>query len=279
MKSKFLERKSAPLVLILVASLLLSAGCGSKYGPQTVKVQYYPDCYQPVADLRSADEKMRKDVLTGALVGAATGLVVGLATSGTARGAVIGTAVGLVAGLAGSYLISSSLQEKALQERFAAYNTAIDAETNNLNVAVKFAKATCDCYSSSYKALKKAYQKGGMSKEEMLVRLKEIRDGNNDAIRVLEIYKADYVKHTETFDEVVRLEQARTADRAPKNTVSQFKKKQTTFSAAAKRTDNTLDLLTKNNRIIEDEINARELAIRGANILAVNGQDPPAQAR
>ena len=40
-----------PVLLLLTGSLLLS-GCASKYGAQQTKVNYYPQCYQPVSALR-----------------------------------------------------------------------------------------------------------------------------------------------------------------------------------------------------------------------------------
>jgi LysM repeat protein len=174
-----------------------------------------------------------------------------------------------VAGLAGSYLISSAIQEKALKERFAAYNSSIDAQTNNLNIAVKYAKKTCDCYDAAYKKLNASYQKGQVSKEEMLVRLKEIRDGNNDAIKVLEVFKAESVKHTETYAQIYKLEQNRTSDRASKGNLGQLRSKQNGFTKATTSTENTLSLIAKRNSIIENDIRQRETASRGGNILAV----------
>jgi hypothetical protein len=259
------------LSFILVATSLLMAGCGSKYGPKTVKVNYYPKCYQPIDDLRAAEEKLKKDMLTGAVAGAAVGLGVGIASTGTVRGALVGAGVGLVAGLLGSYLISSSMQQKALQERFAAYNTSIDAETTNLNIAVKYAKTSCDCYDAEYKQLKKQFNKKGsvMSQEEMLVRLKEIRDGNNDAIKVLEVFKADAVKHTETYAQIYKNEETRTADKAPKAKMSQLKTKQNKYARASKSTEDTIALIARRNSIVENDINQREIARNGQNMLAV----------
>ena len=40
------------LALLLAGSLLLT-GCASQYGAQKTKVNYYPQCYQPVAQLLS----------------------------------------------------------------------------------------------------------------------------------------------------------------------------------------------------------------------------------
>ena len=45
------RRAYLPLVCILVGGLLFS-GCTSRYGEQRTKVNYYPQCYEPVAQLR-----------------------------------------------------------------------------------------------------------------------------------------------------------------------------------------------------------------------------------
>lgn len=267
------------MIFIFVASTLLAAGCGSKYGAKTVKVNYYPECYQPIDELRQAEEKVRKDAATGAAVGAITGLVVGLATTGSARGAAVGAGIGLVAGLAGSYLISSAIQDKALKERFQAYNSTIDAETNNLNIAVKYAKKSCDCYDAAYKRLNAGFQKGQFSKEEMLVRLKEIRDGNNDAIKVLQVFKAESVKHSETYAQIYKLEQNRTSDRANKSNLGQLRAKQNSYAKATSDTESTLALIAKRNSLIENDIRNREMAFRGGNMLASSGESFPQSVR
>jgi hypothetical protein len=260
---------------LFIASTLLTAGCGSKYGARVTKVNYYPSCYQPIEDLRQAEEKLRKDMVTGAALGVITGLVVGLAVGGDAKSAAIGAGVGLVAGLAGSYLISKELQEKSLKERFEAYNSTIDNETHNLNVAVKYAKKSCDCYDTEYKKLNANYNKGGMSKEELLVRLKEIRDGNTEAINVLKVFKAESVKHTETYAQIYKNEQARKTDRPSKKALNQLNAKQKTYAKANKSADDTLNLIAYRNGIVEKQLSDRETASRGRNMLAMSKDPSP----
>jgi hypothetical protein len=45
------RRVYLPLILLLAGSLLFS-GCTSRYGEQKTKVNHYPQCYEPVAQLR-----------------------------------------------------------------------------------------------------------------------------------------------------------------------------------------------------------------------------------
>ena len=55
MKGSFTTRKGALYCIVMTCLCsLLATGCASKYGAQTTDVHYYPDCYQPIADLRSA---------------------------------------------------------------------------------------------------------------------------------------------------------------------------------------------------------------------------------
>ncbi|MDR2302035.1 MAG: glycine zipper family protein [Deltaproteobacteria bacterium] len=266
------------LVFLFVASTFLAAGCGSKYGPKTVKVNYYPQCYQPIDQLRAAEEKVKKDMITGAALGAITGAVVGIASTGSARGAAVGAGIGLIAGLAGSYLISSAVQDKALKDRLAAYNTSMDSQTNNLNIAVKYAKISCDCYEAEYKKLNASYQRGQISKEEMLVRLKEIRDGNNDAITVLKVFKADAVKHTETFAQIYKMEQSRSSDKLSRSQINSLRKKEAAHTKAEKAVDSRLTLATKLGQDIDNSTKQLQTADKG-HLLALSGDDHTAHVR
>ncbi|MDR2367812.1 MAG: glycine zipper family protein [Deltaproteobacteria bacterium] len=277
MPRKLYQNKYVVLIMasVFLVTTVLATGCGSKYGPKTVKVNYYPECYRPIDDLRQAEAKLHKDMATGAAVGAITGLITGLATTGSARGAAVGAGLGLIAGLAGSYLISSAMQEKSLRERFQAYRSSIDAQTANLNIAVRFAKQSCDCYEAAYKKLNASFQRGQIGKEEMLVRLKEIRDGNNDAIKVLQIFHAESVKHTETFAQIYKIEQGRTYDRPTSGNFRELRAKQNDLAKVNKSTESTLALIAKRNSIIENDIRQREMAFRGGNMLASSGEGLP----
>ena len=43
-------------IVMVCLCCLLATGCASKYGAQQTDVHYYPDCYQPIADLRKAEK-------------------------------------------------------------------------------------------------------------------------------------------------------------------------------------------------------------------------------
>lgn len=55
-----------PMCLFLTAGLLVS-GCTSQYGAQKAKVNYYPQCYQPVNQLRQDENSTGESTAAGAV--------------------------------------------------------------------------------------------------------------------------------------------------------------------------------------------------------------------
>lgn len=68
------------LLLIAAGFSTVLTGCAtspaSKVASST-KVEYYPNCYEPVQHLRATDSDMTKSVVTGAAIGAAGGALLG----------------------------------------------------------------------------------------------------------------------------------------------------------------------------------------------------------
>ena len=78
MKGSFTTRKGALYCIVMTCLCsLLATGCASKYGAQTTDVHYYPDCYQPIADLRSAEKSFNTTMVMGTTMGALLGAVIG----------------------------------------------------------------------------------------------------------------------------------------------------------------------------------------------------------
>ena len=76
MKGSFTTRKGALYCIVMTCLCsLLATGCASKYGAQTTDVHYYPDCYQPIADLRSAEKSFNTTMVMGTTMGALLGAV------------------------------------------------------------------------------------------------------------------------------------------------------------------------------------------------------------
>ncbi len=84
MKGSFTTRKGALYCIVMTCLCsLLATGCASKYGAQTTDVHYYPDCYQPIADLRSAEKSFNTTMVMGTTMGALLGAVIGASQTGT----------------------------------------------------------------------------------------------------------------------------------------------------------------------------------------------------
>ncbi|MCF8972620.1 YMGG-like glycine zipper-containing protein, partial [Pseudomonas edaphica] len=97
------------LLLIAAGFSTVLTGCAtspaSKVASST-KVEYYPNCYEPVQHLRATDSNMTKSVVTGAALGAAGGALLGALTGDSdkrGRNAAIGAAGGALAGGAAGY--------------------------------------------------------------------------------------------------------------------------------------------------------------------------------
>jgi hypothetical protein len=263
------KRFSSLISVMLVVTMFFLSGCATKLGRQTVKVKYYPQCYKPIQDMRAAEEQLRKNVATGALVGAGAGAAVGLASGEGVKGVLLGALIGAAVGAAGTYIISAQLQEKSAQERIKAYNSTLDMESQSLATAAKTAKMTCDCYAKSYDELKRNYQRGNMSKAEMLERLTEIRNGNNDALTIMQNYNADVSKNQQSFSEVVKLERAKPAgDRISKRQIQQIESKSRTYNNNSKSLNASIANLSKRQSIYDSNISEQDLVLRGVDMLA-----------
>ncbi|MDR3154492.1 MAG: hypothetical protein LBW85_09575, partial [Deltaproteobacteria bacterium] len=217
-----------------LAALIIVTGCaGQKLGKQTVVVKHYPTCYQPVTDMRRNAEQLNESVMKGAVGGAVTGAIAGLITGGGDwRHIAAGAAIGAISGATVSYLVTSETQSKAQAERFAMYTQTIDVDYRNLDQAVAAARITAQCYKQEYKKVERDFKAGRMSKEEMLERVAEIRDGSKDAATILRNYNDVAVANIQTYDEIVKAETTRTADRPSQSTMRRV----TTKVATVKKT-------------------------------------------
>lgn len=191
-------------VAVMALFLPLAAGCTSaKHGKQITRVNYYPNCYQPIADLRKDDSNKTRNTVAGGVLGAAVGAAVGYMATGETKGALVGAAVGGVAGAASGYLISADIQKKSRAERFAAYNSAMDRDLRGMEFAVAAARSSSDCYEKSFKAAQKQYQAKQISKEEFLKRVEEIRSGTTEANNILRAYSAEVEKNQVVYQDVM----------------------------------------------------------------------------
>jgi uncharacterized protein YcfJ len=220
-------------------ALALASGCaGQKLGKQTVKVKHYPDCYQPITDMRNNATKLNHDVIKGAVAGAVVGALIGALKGGDAKGAAIGALAGAAVGAATAYLISETVQSKQQAERLKIYNQSLDLDISNLKQAVAAARIADNCYYKQYQQLERDYKAGRVSKAEMLEKLEEIKAGTSDAITILENYRDSTADNQKTYDAILAMETKRDTDRISSSAQSNFKRKKAAQAAEGKSTSN-----------------------------------------
>ena len=177
------RRVYLPLVFLLAGSLLFS-GCTSRYGEQKTRVNYYPQCYEPVAKLRQDENSTGKSTAAGAAGGALLGALIG----GLATGKVEGALVGAVAGGA-NYL--------------AEYNRQMGAEAASMNRATAAAKLATKCYDQQFKLAVDQFKAGQLTRLELQDRYNEIRSGLEETAFILKDTSVEMAKKDSEYERVL----------------------------------------------------------------------------
>ena len=134
------------LIPVLILSLaLLAPGCASKYGDQITKVNYYPQCYQPVSDLRADENAVAKSTATGAIGGALIGAAIGGLASGDWKGALAGAAVGGAGGAVAGHAYGKHKQQQRDAAYIAHYAQMLDEDTASMNRTTAAARVATNC--------------------------------------------------------------------------------------------------------------------------------------
>jgi uncharacterized protein YcfJ len=164
---------------------VLLSGCASFGAPSSkvaaqTKVEYYPQCYEPVSQLRSSDKSMTKSVATGAiaggLLGGLTGALVG--NSGDAgRNALIGAAAGALVGGATGYYSERQKQISDDRARIASYASDIGQSTGEIDRSISYTRTAQNCYQREFTSLLNARKAKKISDSEGRLRLAEIVSG------------------------------------------------------------------------------------------------------
>ncbi|MDR2406281.1 MAG: glycine zipper family protein [Deltaproteobacteria bacterium] len=247
---------STYILLLIVLTFSFSAQAVAK---QTLKVKYYPTCFEPISTLNKEARELSLRTAQGALVGSLAGAAAGLLT-GKSENILKGAALGLVAGATVGYIVTAELQAKNLEERFATYEKFLDQDYSTLNKAVSSAKVTAKCYSQAYTKLEKAYQAGRISSGEMRERVTEIRDGSVFAKGILKYYKDASVANIEQFEGIQVFEQNRTTDRPSAKLSSDYARKLTENKRVvtlAEVTDKMYDQTLVNANIMLEVLQAK----------------------
>lgn len=183
-------QSGARLLAMALSLLLTMSGCAqlsnTKGVEQQTVVNYYPKCYQPVSELRQADQQTKEKVagsaITGALVGAAAG---GIATGGKATGVVLGAVAGALAGAYMGYYMDMKKQYADDRARMHAYGADIDRTTGQYNRTTTAARAAQRCYQQEYRKLVQARKSKKMQDDEGRRRFTEIVSGMSEANALL----------------------------------------------------------------------------------------------
>ncbi|MBO4300038.1 MAG: hypothetical protein J5861_00390 [Desulfovibrio sp.] len=172
--------------LIILIFTLLCSGCASKYGTQKTAVNYYPNCYRPIQDLRSHEHDVAKGTAGGAAIGALGGAALGfLLSGGKWQGAVTGAAVGGVAGGVTGNIYASKQKEIDDNKRLASYLQDIDGDISNLDVVGSAARVSLQCYDRQFAALLSDIKTKKVSRDIAQKRYAEISSGREEAISLM----------------------------------------------------------------------------------------------
>ena len=231
MKGSFTTRKGALYCIVMTCLCsLLATGCASKYGAQTTDVHYYPDCYQPIADLRSAEKSFNTTMVMG-----------------TTEGALAGAAIGAGAGAGASYLVAKYNNERDDRVRLASYARDLNADVNSLNRVTAAGQVAYNCYSAKVRAALEDYKAKRITRAELDQRYAEIKSGLAEASAILGSTLSEADKREAEYRQVLTIE-AKKASRPipPVQTVATTSKKtsKATKTVTRKQTSDQLQNLS-----------------------------------
>ena len=179
------------LLMVAVGFSTVLTGCAtsptSKVASST-KVEYYPNCYEPVQHLRSTEGNMTKSVVTGAAVGAVGGALLGVLTADKedrGRNAAIGAAGGALAGGAAGYYTERQKQIADDNQRIASYAADVNKSVSDIDRSTAYAKTSQQCYQNAFSKLVADRKAKTVNDTEGRKRLAEIVAGlkeSNDLI-------------------------------------------------------------------------------------------------
>lgn len=175
---------SIPLCLFLAAGLLIS-GCTSKYGDQKTKVNYYPQCYQPVNQLRQDENSTGKSTAAGAVGGALLGALIGGLATGKASGAVAGAVAGGAAGAVAGNIYGKSKSQDRDAAYLHQYSQQLGSEAASMNRSTAAAKVAAKCYDEQFKLAAGQFKAGQITRMEFQDRYNEIRSGLEETSFIL----------------------------------------------------------------------------------------------
>lgn len=190
-RKPFASGSKRHLLMVAVGFSTVLTGCAtsptSKVASST-KVEYYPNCYEPVQHLRSTEGNMTKSVVTGAAVGAVGGALLGALTADKedrGRNAAIGAAGGALAGGAAGYYTERQKQIADDNQRIASYAADVNKSVSDIDRSTAYARTSQQCYQNAFSKLVADRKAKTVNDTEGRKRLAEIVSGlkeSNDLI-------------------------------------------------------------------------------------------------
>lgn len=185
MKQFRTSRRAGRMLVLACLCALMGTGCASKYGPQTTKVNYYSDCYQPIADLRGAEKQFNTTMVMSTAIGAVVGALVGASQTNKPEGAIAGAAIGAGAGAGAGYLIARYNDEQDSRVRLASYARDLKTDAAALDRVSAAGQVAYNCYSARFRAALEDYKAKRISRAELDARYAEIKSGLAEASSIL----------------------------------------------------------------------------------------------
>ena len=202
------RRVYLPLILLLAGSLLFS-GCTSRYGEQKTKVNHYPQCYEPVAQLRKDENSTGKSTAAGAAGGALLGALIGGLATGKVEGALAGAVAGGAAGAVGGNIYGKSQEKERDANYLAQYNRQMGTEAASMNRATAAAKVATKCYDQQFKLAVNQYKAGQLTRFDLQDRYNEIRSGLEETAFILKDTSAAMAQKDSEYERVLAGEAAK----------------------------------------------------------------------
>lgn len=200
---------SKSLLCALLGVAFLASGCASKYGAQTTTVQYYPDCYSPIGELRQSEHRAEKSAAGGAVAGAALGALIGYLATGKASGAAVGAAAGGIAGGAAGGIYGSQAQKSEDAAKLAEYNAQLDGNIQEANRATAAAKVARQCYERQFKVAAAEFKAKRLTRDQFNGRYIEVTNGMEEAAGILGMINRNNSEIAAEYNRALQQETAR----------------------------------------------------------------------
>lgn len=290
--------KHSTLAFAIAGSLGLQ-GCANMPGqesqvssvPRLVTTDYYPNCYQPIEDLRRYDvsarmAKRQEEARTaGILAGAALGAIAGAALdrSNRGRGALLGGLAGSLLGAMATAQQDQGATEQVEQDRADLtdkYAYYIDGDVSDMDLTLASAQKAQSCYQKAYSKLLSDKKRGRVSTDEGRKRLTEIVDGlqeTNELIATVDSrFTENVAAYTRSYEETLqqsglnRTQVARASTSSKKTAQSKSAKSTATVSKNVKDTEKKLQ------KAETKQAESKKVAQNGANMVRDICKNPDA---